>query len=651
VTASGGGHSLAPADDDRATRAATAQTRPATDLLASLGTGPEGLTSTEGAARQARYGPNELPRPRPRRLWRRFAGQFADLFAVVLLVAAAVTFAAYLLAHPRNVGNLQLAVAILAVVVLNAVIGFAQEYSAERTAATLQAMAPRTCRVVRAAERRDIPAGELVPGDLLVLEAGEAVPADAPVVEAFELTVNNAALTGESEPVARTADPIGMPGPTLGARNLVFMGTTVAAGAGTAVVYATGQATEFGHIFRLAEQAPRQQTPLQRQVAVMARRVAAIALVVGTLVFAIRVPTGQPVVASLVFALGVMVALVPEGLPATLSVSLAIGVRRMARRHALVKRLLAVEALGSTTVICTDKTGTLTQAEMTVTRLWSAGVGHPVTGVGYGPDGDVADARPVQELLRAAALCNDARLLQPSGRDGWRVVGDTTEGALLVAAGKAGIDVAAGQAAQPRVDDFPFDSTRKLMTTVHRSPDGFHAYAKGAPAELLARCTHLDSDGHRRPLTEQERATVLAANDVLAAGGLRVLAVAARPVPSPHPGQDDAESDLTLLGLVGMQDPLRPDVAEAVPARRHQDRHGHRRSSAHRRGNRAARRHRDRADARGGHRGPARHHGRRRVRPHPRHEPGAVVVPGQPRAQDAGGRGAAAARRGRGGDG
>jgi calcium-translocating P-type ATPase len=296
--------------------------------------------------------------------------------------------------------------------------------------------------------------------------------------------------------------------------------------------------------------------------------VAAVAFALGVLLFLIRLPAGDSVVGTFVFALGVMVALVPEGLPATLSVALAIGVRRMARRHALIKKLVAVETLGSTTVICTDKTGTLTKAEMTVQSIWTPAGMHQVTGAGYAPDGTVQDAESVRELLRVAALCCDARLLPPTAGDGWRVLGDTTEGALLTAAAKAGLDLDAERAAAPRVGEFPFDSVRKLMSTVHavRDGDGYHAYAKGAPQELLGRCAHIDWKGEQRPLTDELRAAVVAANDELASQGLRVLAVASGPVPGPHPAQDEAESGLTLLGLVGMLDPPRLEVRAAVDA-------------------------------------------------------------------------------------
>ncbi|MEU2429390.1 cation-transporting P-type ATPase [Streptomyces sp. NPDC007861] len=555
-------------------RGRAVQTLPTGDVFAALGTSPRGLTAAEAAARRDRFGANELPRAGRRGLWRDLLGQFTDLFAVVLLVASAVTFLAYGLQEPRDVGTLQLAVAILGVVVLNAAIGFAQEYSAERTAESLQAMVPHTCRVLRDGERQELPAPGLVPGDVIVLEAGDAVPADCRLIDAHEVAVNNAALTGESDAVGRTGEPVAS-SPVLEARNCVFMGTDVVAGSAKAVVFATGATTEFGRIFRLAAAAPRQKTPLQRQVSLMARRVAGAALAIGAVLFAVRVPTGQALVETFVFALGVMVALVPEGLPATLSVSLAIGVRRMARRHALVKQLLAVEALGSTTVVCTDKTGTLTQAEMTVVQVWAGGVSHAVSGVGYAPVGEVADPGPVRELLRAAGLCSNARLVPPPAdaveprrpdHAGWRVLGDTTEGALLVAAAKAGVNVSDEEAAAPRVAEYPFDSARKLMSTVHKSSDGYRAYVKGAPQELLARCSTVDWGGARRPLTDDLRTAVTAASDQLASQGLRVLAAASRGVDDSHPARHEVERGLTLLGLVGMLDPPRPDVSDAVDA-------------------------------------------------------------------------------------
>ena len=534
------------------------------DVFSALGTSTRGLSAAEIEAKRAQAGRNELPAAKRPRIIRRLLLQFTDLFAIVLLAAATLTFIAYALQRPHEVSNLELAFAIIAVVMLNAAIGFGMEYSAERTAEALSALVPRTCRVLRDGERFECPASDLVPGDLVVLDSGDAVSADCRVVEAHELRVNNAPLTGESAPVRRTADAVGPQIALLEARNIVFMGTTVVAGAGKAVVFATGVHTEFGRIFNLTATAPQTKTPLQRQVEIMAKRVSAAALLIGAAIFAIRAPLGQGVVASFVFALGVMVALVPEGLPATLSVSLAVGVRRMARRHALVKRLLAVEALGSTTVICTDKTGTLTRAEMTVVQAWHAGQIVHVSGVGYAPTGHVGAAASVREMLRAGALCSNARLLGPNGLQTWRVLGDTTEGALLVAAAKAGIDVDAEQAGSPRLTEFPFDSTRKLMTTIHRTPSGFRSYTKGAPQELLEKCTHADWDGEPRLMTDELRSTILAVSDSMASQGLRVLAIGGHDIGSARVPMLVAESDITLYGLVAMLDPPRQEVSEAV---------------------------------------------------------------------------------------
>ncbi len=539
---------------------------PAAGVYRLLDSTPRGLSGAQVAERRGRYGANVLPTPRRTSLVLRFLRQFTDMFAVLLIAASGISFLAYALQRPRDPGAAQLGVAILAVVLLNAVIGFTQEYAAERTVQALQAMVPRVCRVLRDGEHAEVAATDLVPGDVVALQAGDAVPADCRLVETHAFAVDNAPLTGESEPVGRVADADAGGVATTHARNCVFMGTTVASGTAKAVVYGTGTATEFGRIFRLTTETEAQRTPLQRQIAVMARRVSGSALAIGAALFAVRAGTGSPMVASFVFALGVMVALVPEGLPATLSVSLAVGVRRMARRHALVKRLLAVEALGSTTVICTDKTGTLTQAEMTVQRCWAAGRFHEASGVGYAPAGAVEDAPAVADLLRTAALCSDARLVPPGDGHPWRVLGDPTEGALLVAAAKAGVDVAADERSAPRVGEFPFDSDRKLMTTVHEYGDGYLAYAKGSPQELLARCDWIESAGERRPLDPAARQLVADAVDQMARQSLRVLAVAYRTVDQAHPSQAEAESALTLRGLVGMIDPPRPEVAAAVAA-------------------------------------------------------------------------------------
>jgi Ca2+-transporting ATPase len=540
--------------------------QPPDAVYAALGTSVQGLTATVAAARLAHYGSNDLPAAPPRPIILRFLAQFTNLFAVVLLAASAITFGSYFLQSPRDAGNLELAIAILAVVMLNAAIGFMQEYSAQRTAQALQTMVSHTARVIRNGELVEVPASELVPGDIMMLTAGDAICCDARLLEAEELTVDNVALTGESAPVERT-DAAAPNSAASEAPNLVFMGTSVVHGTARAAAFATGTATEFGRIYKLTAQVVDEPSPLQHQVNRMAEQVSVVAVILAALLFAVRATTAHTrLVDSFVFALGVMVALVPEGLPATMSVSLAIGVRRMATRHALIKRLVAVETLGSTTVICTDKTGTLTKAEMTVDSLWSAGTKHAVTGVGYAPDGVVSDPAAVTELWQAGALCADARLVPPDPTSGstWKILGDTTEGAIVVAAEKAGLHMADELAAAPRLTEFPFDSERKLMTTVHRTATGYVGYVKGSPQELLGRCDAISWVGKHVQLTAQLRSQVTMANDDFAADGLRVLGVAFRHLESGQPSQDDAEHGLTFLGLVAMMDPPRPEVPDAV---------------------------------------------------------------------------------------
>ena len=538
---------------------------PRLDVYGAYDSSPRGLTNEEAAARLERTGPNELPKGHRRPLIYRFFEQFTDLFALVLVAASAITFLAYFVQSPHDVNNLELAIAILGVVFLNAVIGFFQEYSAEKTAEALQAMVPRVCRVIRGGQRVEVPAIELVPGDVVVLEAGDAVSCDCRLVEAYDLSVNNVALTGESDPVGRTTDPSLPDSDLIESRNCVFMGTSVVNGTGKAVAFATGLQTEFGRIFQLTADVVEDKSPLQRQVAIMARRVSVIAIALGAVLFGLRAATSSAkIVDSFVFALGVMVALVPEGLPATLSVSLAIGVRRMAKKNALIKKLLAVETLGSTTVICTDKTGTLTKAEMTLQVVWESGRAHAVSGVGYAPDGEVADGERALPVLRAGALCADAKLLSPDQENGWRILGDTTEGSIVVAAAKAGFDLDVEAEKCPRVAEFPFDSDRKLMSTVHRDDAGHVSFVKGSPQELLARCVAVRWDGEDVPLDDDLRRRISEANDNMASQALRVLAVGTRAVAGPHPAQDEAERDLVFLGLVGMLDPPRPEVTAAV---------------------------------------------------------------------------------------
>jgi P-type Ca2+ transporter type 2C len=550
---------------------------PADDGLSSLppvavyerfATSPKGLATSEVETRMREHGPNVLEQVTTTGLLRAFVGNVTHLMALLLWVGGLLALAAEL---P------QLTVAVWAVNVINGVFSTWQEHRAENAVRALQGLLPARSRVLRDGREVQVDASGLVPGDVLLLAEGDRISADARVVDAHELRVDQSALTGESRPVRRTAAPLPAgERPAAEQLNRVFAGTMVTSGRGSAVVAATGMATEFGTIAELTQGMRRELSPLQRELATLSRVVAAIAVAVGLVFFALaQVLTTMPLGRGLVFALGMIVAFVPEGLLPTVTLALAMGTQRMARRQALVKRLSAVEALGSTTVICTDKTGTLTANQMTVRTLV---VGHQrieVAGVGYRPEGAlVLGGRPldppsedVVELVRTGLLANDARLLAPTPERGdWGVVGDPTEGALLTLTAKAGLDPATEQRTRPRVAEHPFDADRKRMSTVHDEAGRLVLRCKGAPRELLERCTRIRVDGYDQPLDETLRARLLARNDELSRETLRVLGLARRELADVAVDRptDELERELVWLGMVGMLDPPRPAVAEAI---------------------------------------------------------------------------------------
>ena len=551
---------------------------PEEQVYEELGTSPKGLTEDEALARLGQHGPNALPDKVGRPIIYRFLDQFTGLFAVMLEVAAVLVFiAAVLSTGAVRQDNINVTIAIVGVVLLNASIGFFQEYRAEKATEALQKLVPQNAKVVRDGGEAIVAAADLVPGDIIVLEEGDSISADARLIRQYEMSTNNIALTGESDAVRKTADPIleeelaviNMP-------NLVLMGTSVAAGAGRAVVFSTGLNTEFGRIFSLTAGVPEEKSPLMREIDKMARTVSLIALFFGVLLFFMGRLLGLDWTGALLFALGVMVALVPEGLPATLSVALAVGVQRMAKVNALIKKLAGVETLGSTNVICTDKTGTLTKAEMTVKALYVDGADFAVTGAGYEPVGEfvVGDTtiprdearRRLALLMRAMTFCNDSKILPPADDKGWRVIGDPTEGCLLVAAQKADFDLQRELIERPKIYELPFESVRKRMSVVHVEGDGQKAYVKGAPSETIGRCTRLRLNDDVVPLTDELRTRIVSHNDEMSRQALRVLAVCERDLPEELSDYtpDSVETDLTFLGLVGMIDPPRPEVSAAV---------------------------------------------------------------------------------------
>ena len=527
-----------------------------------------GLAVEEARRRLARAGPNALPEAKRRSLASVFLGQFRSPLIYLLFVAAGVALA---LGHTND------ALVIFTVVLLNALIGAFQEGRAERAVDALRKLATHPARVVRGGQELVVEAREVVPGELLLLEAGDAVAADARLVEAAALQVAEAALTGESVPVAKRLAPLALDTPLADRRNMVYAGTHVTAGRARAVIVATGQATEIGGIAALAEAAEEPETPLERRIARFGRTIMVAAAGVFLLVVAIGFARGVP--AGQLFMVGIsqLVGMIPEGLPVAMTIALAVGVQRMARRKAVVRRLAAVETLGSTTVICSDKTGTLTKNEMTVTALsLPDGRELAVTGVGHDPDGEIRDgARAVdpeddaglRALLEAGALCNDAQLARPDGSSqGWVPIGDPTEVALLTLALKGGVDLGALRAQAPRRGEIPFDPAAKMMATWHATPAGARVYLKGAPEVVLPLCRAARRGATDTALDEALSQDVRSTAEGMAARALRVLAVAVVDdvAIDPDAGFAALQGQATLLGLVGQMDPPRPEVREAV---------------------------------------------------------------------------------------
>ncbi len=559
----------------------------AADVAGALGTDVRsGLDGAEAAARLDRYGPNQLEAAEPVPKWRRFLAQFADPLVYLLIAAVIVSLVAWLLEGADGVPFE--VIVILAIIVANAVLGYVQEARAEEAVAALQRMAAASAGVVRDGREQRIPVTDVVPGDLITLAEGDAVPADARLTEAAALKIAEASLTGESEAVLKDAATLAEPAGLGDRLDMVYSGTAVASGRGRAVVTATAMDTEMGTIARLLGSTEEEPTPLQREVSHIGRvlgiAVVIIALVVVAGIFLTSdIEDASDAVEVLLVGVSLAVAAVPEGLPAVLSVVLALGVQRMARRHAIVKRLSSVETLGSASVVCSDKTGTLTRNEMTILKVVTASGEVDLSGSGYSPEGDVTrDGRPlgagpdddaladeVRYVLGGGSLANDA-VLQQDG-DQWTVQGDPTEAAFLVAERKFGV-TEDREARFERVGEIPFTSERKLMSTFQADAEAGGQVAvvtKGAPDVLLARCTHERAAGEVRPLTHERRSAVLADVDRLAADALRTLAVAYRRLPEGQPPPDSPEADeyeheLVYVGVAGIIDPPRPEARDAI---------------------------------------------------------------------------------------
>lgn len=560
-------------------------------VLARLKTSKEGLSAAEAARRLARHGPNELIERGLKSPWLIVWEQLTATMVLVLIIATAIS---------AVLGDYKDAVAIMAIVVLNTLLGFSQEYRAEKAMAALKKLAVPTVRVRRGGHVQEISARDLVPGDIVLMEAGNLVPADGRLLECSNLQIQEAALTGESEPVEK--DPQVLAGADLSLgdrRNLAYMGTVVTYGRGLTVVTATGMETELGRIAAMIQTVDREPTPLQRRLEQLGRGLAVVALVLVSVIFALGLLRGEDVTLLLLTAISMAVAAVPEGLPAVVTIALALGAQRMLKRRALIRKLAAVETLGSVTVICADKTGTLTENRMTVTVLDVAGHRVDLTehlhraGPVLHPNGEFpfapSDQPALALLLVGGALCNEA-VLKPNGNapGSFHTVGDPTEGALVVAAAQLGLSKAELEQSFPRVAEVPFDSDRKRMTTVHTFPTSqsqipraletvrdwvrgiggppYFAFTKGAVDSLLDVSSQVWIDERAEPLTADWRKRIAAAQERLAQNGMRVLGVASRPLESLRfDGRGDSlERDLIFIGLVGMIDPPRPEVKDAV---------------------------------------------------------------------------------------
>jgi len=550
------------------------------DVIVTLKSSDKGLSQEEASRRLEQYGPNEIKEVKGRPLYLKFLENFYHLFAILLWIGGALAFLAE---QP------QLGWAVFAVILINAVFSFWQEYKAEKATEALKQLLPPTAKVLRDGQIKEVLAKELVPGDIIIFEEGDYVPADARVIENFELRTNDSALTGESHPVRKVSDPVLEPIAITEAHNMVFAGTTVAAGSGKAIVATTGMNTEFGKIATLTQSVKEELSPIQKEMQYVTKVVAIIAVGLGVTFFILGLLLKDITFNFLfVFVVGLIVANIPEGLLPTVTLALAMGVQRMAKRHALIKKLSSVETLGSTTVICTDKTGTLTQNEMTVKEVWVNGKTVAVTGAGYEPTGEfLLEGKPLVDaqvkkslkvLSKISALANTAKLIPPKGSEKtkWSILGDPTEAALLVATAKNKMSLEEIYSEGMIRHQLPFESVRKRMSVVYGYPDtsyvyeyadGKHvAYIKGAPKEMLDLCSKVYIDGQAVNLDKKMREQILKANDDYAKASLRVLALAYRQLPEDMEDYsiESVEDEMTFVGLMAMMDPPRDEVKDAV---------------------------------------------------------------------------------------
>ena len=541
------------------------------EITAGLKTNIEtGLGTKEASDLQVKYGKNELVSRRKISALKIFLGQFKDVLVIILLISAGASLG---LALVEENGSLTEGLLIIVIVIAIAIVGFLNEYKAEKTVESLKRLVGLKARVIRNGEEIEVDAKDLVPGDLILIEEGQKVPADIRLISVISLQANEASLTGESQPVFKSVETISKESALGDQKNMLFSGTVLTAGKGTGLVVGTGQNTEIGKIATLVEEAEESETPMQKKLDRLGKQLGAIIILVCAVVFAViffldkellSQPFSHRLILAFTAAVALAVAAIPEGLAFVVRISLALGARRMAGRKALVRKLSAVEALGSTDIICSDKTGTLTKGEMTVREIWLPDKHFEITGSGYVRKGDffldseeIVDHTALQRILTVGALCNNAKLRDNS------IIGDPTEAALLVSAAKARLAYEKLQQQFRRVGEVPFTSDRKLMSTIHQTAGGFMVCSKGATEILLSRCQKILVDGKEQTLTDDLKQEILRVNQEMSAGALRVLGFAYKEVTA-RPGQSDEENNLVFIGLQGMMDPPRTEIKEVI---------------------------------------------------------------------------------------
>ena len=544
------------------------------EVLSSLNVKQDGLSQEEAQTRLQQYGLNELKKEKKASSIKMFLEQFTDILMIILLIAVALSIGSYFIKNMEDVGELYDAAVIVAIVLATAILGFVEEYRSEKAVEALKKMTAPTAMVVRGGKEIKISTSEIVPGDIILLYTGDKIPADARFIEAINLKVDEAALTGESAPVNKIVNPLPEEAPLNDRRNIAFTGTIVVYGRGKAVATSTGMNTEFGKIAKMVQATGEETTPLEKRTTSIGKWIGVLSIAICLAVAAIGFVEGRDWLDMILWGISLAVAAVPEALPAIVTGALAVGMYRMAKVNTVVKRLPAVETLGCTSVICSDKTGTMTKGEMTVQRIYADGKAIKVSGIGYEPEGEFLfedkkidpSSEELRTLLTAATLCNDAKLEKDTDTERWIVKGDPTEGALVVTAAKAGLWKEELEQKQPRIAEVPFSSERKRMTTVHVDPDKKKiAYMKGAPELVLERCTKILADGKVRKITQDDRTDILKVTEAMARQALRNLGFGFRELPDNSEVFDEKiEKDFVFAGLMGMIDPPREEVKDAI---------------------------------------------------------------------------------------